>query len=187
MGDNGTRPAMNNQFASDGDAQMVVAVDVTNQGSDSGLMQPMYDAVVNQYGVVPEAYLVDGGFSKKEDITHVETAGTMVYAPLYAEVKQLKAGKDPYAARPGDSPQMVAHRARMGTQDGKRKYQERAGIAEYPNADCRNRVLTQFRVRGLAKAKAQAFWHVLAFNRMRMRTLRCPQRGQSFLEILMGI
>lgn len=187
MGDNGTRPAMNVQFASDGDAQMVVAVDVTNQGSDSGLMQPMYDAVVNQYGVVPEAYLVDGGFSKKEDITHVETAGTMVYAPLYAEDKQIKAGKDPYAARPGDSPQMVAHRARMGTQDGKRKYQERAGIAEYPNADCRNRGLTQFRVRGLAKAKAQALWHVLAFNWMRMRTLRCPQRGQSFLEILMGI
>lgn len=186
MGDNGTRPAMNVQFASDGDAKIVVSVDVTNQGSDSGLMRPMYDKVVNQYGVKPDAYLADGGFSKKEDVTHVEAAGTSVYAPLYAEEKQLEAGKNPYAARPGDSPGMSAHRARMGTEAGKTKYRERAGIAEYPNADCRNRGLTQFRVRGLIKAKAQALWHVLAFNWMRMRTLRCPLRDRSYLELVMG-
>lgn len=187
MGDNGTRPAMNVQFASDGDAQLVVAVDVTNQGSDSGLMKPMYDEVVDQYGVTPDAYLVDGGFSKKEDVTHVEKAGTSVYAPLYAEDQQLEAGKDPYAARTGESEQMSAYRARMGTKEGKTKYKKRASIAEFPNAECRNRGLTQFRVRGLAKAKAQALWHVLAFNWMRMRNLRCLLRGQSFLEILMGI
>jgi hypothetical protein len=75
----------------------------------------------------------------------------------------------------------------MGTQEGKAKYQERASIAEYPNADCRNRGLTQFRVRGLVKAKAQALWHALAFNWKRMPTLRCPLPSQSFLEILMGI
>jgi hypothetical protein len=43
-------------------------------------------------------------------------------------------------------------------QAGKTKYKERAAIAAFPHADCRNRVLTQFRVRGLVKAKAQALW-----------------------------
>lgn len=85
-----------------------------------------------------------------------------MFAPLYAEAKQQAAGQDPYAARPNESPEMVAHRARMGTDEGKSKYRERAKIAEFPNADYRNRGLTQFRVRGLVKAKAQTLWHVLA-------------------------
>ena len=186
MGDNGTRPALNVQFASDGEAQLVIAVDVTSQGSDSGLLQPLYDQVVEQYDVVPESYLVDGGFSKKEDITYVESEGTSVYAPLYAEERQLAEGKDPYAPRANEGPELTAHRVRMGTDEGKAKYKERAKIAEFPNADCRNRGLTQFRVRGLVKAKAQTLWHVLAFNLLRMLKLRCPLRNQSYLEVVMA-
>lgn len=186
MGDGGTRPAMNVQFASDGDAQVIVSVDVTSQGSDSGLMQPMYDDVCDRYGVVPEDYLVDGGFGKKDDITHVEQNQTKVYAPLYAEEKLLAEGDDPYAPRPKESPEMTAHRQRMGTTEAKDKYKRRAAIAEFPNADCRNRGLTQFRVRGLAKAKAQTLWHALAYNFMRMRNLVCPLREMSYLEIVMA-
>lgn len=186
MGDGGTRPAMNVQFASDGDAQMIVSVDVTSQGSDAGLMQPMYDDVCARYDVVPDDYLVDGGFGKKDDITHVEEKGTQVYAPLYAEDKQLAAGEDPYAPRPKESSQMTAHRQRMGTPEAKEKYKRRAAIAEFPNADCRNRGLTQFRVRGLAKAKAQTLWHALAYNFMRMRNLVCPLREMSYLEVVMA-
>lgn len=186
MSDHGTRPAMNVQFASDGDAKMVVAVDVSSQGSDNGLMKPMYDDVAARYGVTPEEYLVDGGFSKKEDITHVEKQGSAVLAPLYAEQKQLDEGKDPYAAREKESAEMTAHRARMGTPEAKASYKRRSAIAEYPNADCRNRGLTQFRVRGLVKAKAQALWHVLAFNLLRMKNLYCPLREQSYLEVVMG-
>jgi transposase len=186
MGDNGFRPAINVQFASDGDKQLVVSVDVTSQGSDSGLMKPMYDDICERYDVVPENYLVDGGFSKKDDVTEVEKNGTQVYAPLYNEKKQLDSGEDPYAPRKGESPEMTAHRARMGTEEGKAMYKRRSAIAEFPNADCRNRGLIQFRVRGLAKAKAQTLWHVLAFNFMRMRTLVCPRSGRSYLQVIMG-
>lgn len=186
MGDNGTRPAMNVQFASDGDAQMIVAAEVTSQGSDNGLMKPMYDDVAERYDVTPKEYLVDGGFAKKEDITHVEKQGTEVLAPLYAEQKQLEEGKDPYAARANESAEMTAHRERMGTAEAKASYKRRSAIAEYPNADCRNRGLTQFQVRGLVKAKAQTLWHVLAFNLLRMKNLYCSLREQSYLEVVMG-
>ena len=81
---------------------------------------------------------------------------------------------------------MTAHRQRMGTPEAKEKYKRRAAIAEFPNADCRNRGLTQFRVRGLAKAKAQTLWHVLAYNFMRMRNLVCPLRELSYLEVVMA-
>jgi transposase len=185
MGDQGFRPAMNVELASDGDAQMVVCVDVTSQGSDSGLMKPMYDDVCQTYGVTPKQYLVDGGFSKKEDIEHLENEGTEVYAPLYREKQQIDQGKNPYAANPKEGAGMTAHRARMGTAEAKWIFRDRPKIAEFPNADCRNRGLTQFRVRGLAKAKAQTLWHVLVFNYLRMKSLVCPRRELSYLEIVM--
>jgi len=171
MADGGTRPAMNVQFASDGDAQMIVAVEVTSQGSDSGLMGPMYKKIRRDYSPTPDKYLVDGGFTHRDDVTKLEADGTHVYAPLYQEEKQLEQGKNPYAGKPGDSAEMAAFRVRMGTQEAKDIYKRRAAIAEFPNADCRNRGLTQFRVRGLVKAKAQALWHVLAFNFCRMLKL----------------
>jgi transposase len=186
MGDSGFRPALNVQLASDGDRQLVVAVEVTSQGSDSGLLKPMYDDVCERYGVVPQDYLVDGGFSKQEDITALEQNGTHVYAPLHNEEQQRKKGQDPHAPRPGESAEMTAHRARMGTAEAKEKYRRRSAIAEFPHADCRNRGLTQFRVRGLVKAEAQALWHVLAYNLMRLRKLWCELRGQSYLEVLMA-
>jgi transposase len=185
MGDNGTRPALNVQFASDADAQLIIAVDVTSQGSDAGLLRPMYDAVQRQYGVKPHGYLVDGGFGKKEDVTYVEGEGTKVYAPLYAEQKQLDKGEDPYAPRADESPEMSAHRQRMGTPEGKAQYARRGATAEFPNAFCRNTGLYQFRVRGRRKTKAQALWHAFAYNFMRLLNLTCPQRKMNYLEILM--
>lgn len=185
MGDHGTRPAMNVQFASDADTQLIVSVDVTSQGSDAGLLRPMYDTVSQQYGVIPEAYMVDGGFGKKDDVTYVERRGTKVYAPLYAEQKQLDKGEDPYAPRHNESAEMTAHRQRMGTSEGKAVYARRGATAEFPNAYCRNTGLYQFRVRGRVKTKAQALWHALAYNFTRLLNLTCSQRNKSYLEILM--
>lgn len=85
MADGGTRPAMNVQFASDGEAQMIIAVELTSQGSDSGLMGPMYEKIRKDYSPTPGRYLVDGGFTHRDDVTQLEAAGTKVYAPLYQE------------------------------------------------------------------------------------------------------
>ncbi len=167
MSDGGFRPAFNVQFASDAETRVIVAVEVTNQGTDSGLMQPMHEQVQQDYDVTPKAYLVDGGFAKLSDVTALEQAGTAVHAPLPCEQKHLAAGKDPYAPKSGDTAEMAAFRTRMGTPAAKERYRWRCSVAEFPNADCRNRGLTQFRIRGLAKAMSQTLWHVLAFNFLR--------------------
>lgn len=185
MADGGIRPALNVQFVSDGDAQVIVTVDVTSQGSDAGLLRPRYDDVCARYGVVPQNYLADGGFYKQEDVLHVEREGTQVHAPFYGEAKQRAAGQDPYAARSGEDPALTAYRQRRGTPEGQAVYQRRAAIAEFPHADCRNRGLHQFRVRGRAKAKAQALWHALTFNFLRFGRLVCDVRKRTYLEVLM--
>lgn len=82
MGDGGFRPAYNVQFATDGDARMIVAVDVTNNGSDGGQLAPLHEHVCQRYGKVPDNYTVDGGFSTVEDITAVEQRGSRVAAPM---------------------------------------------------------------------------------------------------------
>lgn len=179
MGDGGFRPALNVQFASDGDSRLIIGVDVVSAGADQGQMGPVHQKVCDDYGKTPGDYLVDGGFSAKDDIVQLEKRGTKVHGVIQNERKQLDAGQDPYAAKQGDAPEMQAFRSRMGTEEGKEKYAQRASIAEFPNAECRNRGLTQFRVRGRLKAKAQTLWYVLAHNFNRFRHLAC-------LEVVMA-
>jgi transposase len=168
MGDGGFRPAYNVQFATDGDARVIVGVDVTNAGNDHGEMTPMHDQIHERYGQYPDQYQVDCGFSTKEDITELEQRGTTVYAPIHGEERMKKKGTNPYTPKRGDSPEMIRFRARMGTDEAKETYKRRPSIAEFPNAVCRNHGLQQFRVRGLKKVKVVALWHALTFNLLRM-------------------
>lgn len=171
MADGGFRPAYNVQFASDGDAQVIVGVDVTNSGSDAGQMSPMHDRLQRRYGRTPGRYLVDGGFVTHQEVTVLDQRGTPVYAPIPAEERMRTLGHDPYARQEKDTDQSFAFRQRMATEEAKELYKRRSAIAEYPNADCRNRGLQQFRVRGLAKVKVVALWHAVAFNVRRMISL----------------
>lgn len=171
MGDGGFRPAANVQFATDTASQVITGVDVTGRGSDQGEMAPMVEQHHERYGSYPKDVLVDGGFNKKEDIDAVSAPekGCVVYAPV---PKPKKEGRDRYEPLPGDSPALGQWRQRMGTDEAKEIYKERAATAECVNAIARNRGLRQFTVRGLEKIKTVTLWYVLAHNMMRAHTLR---------------
>jgi transposase len=171
MANGGYRPAYNVQLGSDGDARLIVSVDVTNSGSDSGKMGTMHEDIQQRYDKTPEKYLVDCGFNSKDDITQLERRGTEVYAPIHSEQKMLERGNDPYSKQEGDSAEMVTFRQRMKTEEAKAFYKQRPSLAEFPNAEFRNRGLGQFRVRGLARVKATALLHAITFNFMRMSKL----------------
>ncbi len=173
MGDGGFRPAYNVQFATDGDTRVIVGVDVTNNGSDGGQMAPMHEKICDRYGKVPTRYTVDGGFTTIADVTAVEQRGSQVLGPIHAEERLRANGKDPHARQRRDTDEMFAFRQRMAREDAKELYKQRPSVAEFPNAECRNRGLHQFRVRGLAKVKAVALWHAITFNFMRMINLGC--------------
>lgn len=175
MGDGGFRPAYNVQFATDGDARMIVSVDVTNSGSDRGQMQPMYADIQQRYDKSPKRYLVDGGFATKDDITALEKCGCQVFAPVQREEQMRQKRQDPYARRSGDTDEMFEFRQRMATDQAKEVFKQRPSIAEFPNAECRNRGLHQFLVRGLEKVKAATLWYAITFNFQRMVHLGCVQ------------
>jgi transposase len=173
MPDGGTRPAYNVQFATAAGSFVIVGVDVTNSGSDGGQMQPMVEQIVKRYQQAPEEYLADGGFSTLADIEQVTNdQNTKVYTPVKDEEKKRAAGTDPFAPLPKDSAAVAEWRCRMGTQEAKDIYAQRAATAECSNAQARNRNLYQFRVRGLQKVKAVALWFALAHNVLRTLVLR---------------
>lgn len=174
MANGGYNPAYNVQFSTDTATQVIVGVDVTNQGTDAGQMAPMIEQIVDRTHVRPPEVLADGGFSTKEDIQqlNVPEQGYKVYAPVKEEEKQRQKGQDPFAPRPGESPELTEWRTRMGTDEAKAIYKERASTAECVNALARQRGLQQFPVRGLEKVRAIAILYVLAHNVRRWGTLR---------------
>jgi transposase/IS5 family transposase len=175
MGDGGFRPAFNVQLATDTQTQIITGVDVTNSGGDQGKLAPMVEQHDERYQEKPKEMLVDGGFTKKEDIEKVEQAGTTVYAPVQASKDPER---DPHTPRLDDTPKVAEWRQRMATAEAKEIYKERASTAECVNAHTRNRGLYQFRVRGLAKVKAVVLIYVLAHNLMRAATLRAERENQ---------
>jgi Transposase DDE domain len=161
MPDGGFRPAFNLGFASDPRSTMIAAVTIDNTGSDKGQLRPMSEWLAAAYGQCPGEHLADGGFAKLADIEALAAAGVVVFAPV---PKPRDAARDPHAPRQGDGPGVAAWRQRMGSEAAKALYKERAATAECVNAQCRNRGLLRFLVRGLEKAKAVGLWHALAHN-----------------------
>jgi transposase len=171
MADGGTRPAYNVQLATTDETRLIVGWDVTNVGSDGGLMTPMVEQLERHFDRRPQEYLVDGGFSSKHDIEELQSHGTTAYTPIRDEENKRLKGQDPFAPLPGDSPIIAAWRQRMGTEAAQTIYKRRPSLAEFPNAVFRNRGLKQFLVRGLNRVKAVTLWQVLAFNFTRIRSL----------------
>jgi transposase len=159
MADGGFRPAYNVQVASVAGEQIVVAVDVTNNGSDGGLMRPMLEQVQAQTGGLPKRHVVDGGFTNFDDIEWAHGKGTEVFCPP----KKPKKGADPYKVRPGDGPGTSAWRGRMGSEEGKAQYAIRV-ICELIHARWRNWDLRQVTVRGVEKVRAVVLLYAFTNN-----------------------
>jgi transposase len=171
MGDGGFRPAYNVQFATDGDSRVIVGADVTNSGSDRGEMAPMHEKIVSTYGKTPSRELVDSAFATKEDVRTVEQSGTEVYSTVHGEESMKKRGTDPFARQRGDSEEYAAFRQRMSKEESQEIYKQRPSIAEFPNAECRNRGCRLLRVRGLDKVKSVMLLYASTFNLLRMMNL----------------
>jgi transposase len=159
MADGGFRPGYNVQVVSAAGEQIVVGLDITNVGSDRGLMRPMLERSRPRTGRLPGRHLVDGGFGSAEDIEWAHDQGIEVFCPP----TQSKHGTDPYLPRRNDGPGVLAWRARMASEAGKAQYKLRS-ICECIHARWRNWDLRQLTVRGLEKGRAVVLWYALTNN-----------------------
>jgi transposase len=167
MPDGGFRPAYNMQIASVAGEQITVAVDVSTSSSDRGLARPMLEKIAATYGELPSNHLVDGGFSKNDDIEWAHGAGVAMLCPPIIN----KHNTDPFAPRQDDGPGISAWRKRMQGEAGKATYRKRS-IHECINARFRQWGLLQLTVRGRAKALIVLTWYALANNLLQGERLR---------------
>lgn len=165
MADGGFRPAYNVQLNTDVDSRVIVGVAVTNVGTDMQQMEPMLEQTEKRTGRRPHEHLVDGGFTKLEAIDAATEAGTCVYAPVPTPRVE---GIDPHEPKLNDSDAIAEWRIRMGTEEAKEIYKQRASTAETVNADLRcHRGLDRLLVRGTDKVTCVALWAAITYNMLR--------------------
>jgi len=166
LADGGFRPAYNMQIIPAPRGQVIVAVDIDTTGSDRGLARPALerlDAAARR----PSDFLVDGGFTKNDDIEWAHANGIRLWCPPV----HSKHRTDPYAPLPDDQPGVADWRQRMASEPGKALYKQRA-TAECPHAWARRMGLSRLLVRGKDKARAVLLWFALAHNMLRAFALR---------------
>jgi transposase len=160
----GYEPAFNVQTATDIDSGLIVAVLVSEQASDNGLLLPMVEQAKANLGTAPEQVLSDSGYSDAGDVQALETAKIEVLMPPKYERKEKEQGKDPYARKRRDSAEIAVWRERMGTEAARARYSRRAPVAEGVHAQQSNRGWKRFRLRGLVKARVEALWQAVVHN-----------------------
>jgi len=164
MPDGGFRPGFNVQHAVAGDEhggpRTVVAMQVTNLGSDLGSLVPMVNQIQQRTGVRPGALLADAGHATHDDLRTLEALG----------VRALVSVPKP-SQRPGPhadhSPEIERWRERMTLEENIRLYRSRAGLVELVNAHFKSHHdLAGVLVRGLTKVTTVALLTGIAFNLM---------------------
>jgi hypothetical protein len=181
MPNGGFNPAVNVQLAVDTESRAIVAVDVSNEGSDSvGLSEPLRQQVEDRVGnsggggqqqqqqqqQKVQEHLIDGGYMRIEDIERAHEQGVALFMPPKPARTPGNRGRE-LQPKPGDAEAILAWKQRMNSAAGQAIYKQRAATSETVNADLlRHRGLLQLTVRGLGKAKCVALWCALAYNVM---------------------
>jgi transposase len=166
MPDGGFRPAYNLQVATDEDSQVILGVAVDTTGNDAGQAPPGLEQVVRRTGRLPEAYLIDGSFGTREDITALECRGVTVYAPTRSP-RNITSGRTRAEPRRDDTPEVARWRERMETEEAKEIYKGRAATSECVNAHARRHGLTQLLVRGTDKVLSVLLLVAITHNLLR--------------------
>jgi len=161
----GFRPAYNVQFATTNLGKAIIAVAVTNSGTDQLQTFPMLKQVEEKYGQIPEKWLQDGGYNNEEEL--VKVGRKYKTCTIYMPVKETVRNRgNLYSRFSTDDVITGDFRERMGTEEAKEIYKERAATAEHVNAQARNRGLQQFLVRGLEKVRAVSLLYAVTQNMM---------------------
>lgn len=164
MANGGFSPAYNVQLAADVASKLIVGINISNSGTDAGLLSPMHQQVVNRFNIKPKNWLADGGFTDHADIESI--------CENNSECKVVVPVKNPhlpesYLPKKNDSKVIKEWRTNMGTIEMKKVYKDRASTSELVNAHARNRGLQQFVVKGFEKVMSTMLIFAITHNMVR--------------------
>lgn len=179
MPDASFRLAYNLIVAAAPQQQVIVAIEPSERRSEAGLAQPMVEDIARRYGARPRRLLVDTRLATAAEI--VTLAGhadgpTLVYSPPPPERDDIKPAslRKRQRRRKAEPPALAEWRQRMASAAGKLVYGRRK-LIEPVHARLKNCNWRRLALRGLAKIRAEALLHAIAYNICRGHALRLAQ------------
>ncbi len=122
----GFQQCYNAQAVVEGENQLVVGAEVTDNASDQGQLVPMVDAVAQAYGETPAQVLADTGYCNERDLEELEERDIDGYVALAREGKAAPTvDKEEYPAK-------ARMAEKLASEDGRRRYARRKWQAEAP-------------------------------------------------------
>lgn len=162
----GYQQCFNGQLAVDEDFQMIVANQLTNNGSDRGALMEILDHLGATLEAQPEQVLADSGYRRDADFLTLEARGIDAYISLGKEGAQagkFDCEKYPATQRMSD---------KLSTPEGRERYRDRKHIVEAVNGWIKQVLgFRQFSVRGLRGASGEWDLVCMATNLRRMSRL----------------
>lgn len=155
--DGGFVQAYNAQAAVDGEAQVIVAAEVTNVSPDQGHLAPMVAKVKRNTGRAPKVVTADAGYWSEEAVREVGGAGV---AEVYVAVRRDRHSRRPEPPPRGRIPRSLSPKERMArklrTKKGREAYARRKAIVEPVFGQIKAaRGIRSFLLRGLEKVRGE--------------------------------
>lgn len=178
----------NAQAAVDGQGQIIVAADVTNEQTDRAQLVPMLEQVEQNLGAKPEKVTADTAYYSPTQVWSPRLTGIDLYVKpddpprRYQQPKATASAPDPppppkrkRKLRCGDGPAGIPRiehlRAKLATPEGQAIYRKRREVVEPVFGQIKQgRRLRQFLLRGLAKAKAE--WRLICLTHNLLKLYR---------------
>jgi transposase len=163
----GFQQCYNAQAVVEGENQLVIGAEVTDNASDQGQLIPMIDAAATVCGETPDQVLADAGYGNEKDLRELEKRGIDGYVALARE------GKAPAKVDPDEYPARARMAEKLVTEEGRRRYARRKWQAEAPIGWIKEAMgFRRFSFRGLEKVQAEWTLVCLALNIKRLHTLQ---------------
>ena len=169
----------NAQIAVDGEAQVIVAAEVTQQSNDKQQLVPMVEQVKQNVGAQPQAVSADNGYWNGKQVGEVQGRGI----DLHVATGKQKYG-DPSTAGDEDAMESTAEaglmeqmKQKLKTQAGQDLYRMRKAIVEPVFGQIKEwRGFRRFLLRGLQKVRAE--WKLICLTHNLLKLFRSGRAWQ---------
>jgi len=146
----------NCQAAVDGESQVIVAADITQETNDKKQAAPMLEQVLANAGVAPKNTLMDSGYFSEENIGKLDKLNTDVFMPPDRKEHGKKTPAAPHGRIPGTLSVADRMRRKLQTKAGRAIYAKRKEIVEPVFGQIKQaRGFRQFLLRGKEKVKGE--------------------------------
>jgi transposase len=163
----------NAQLAVDGQAQIIVAVDVTQQSTDNDQLAPMLEQTERNAGARPQAASADTGYWNPEQVEKIQAQGI----DLHVATGKQKHGEtsQPIQGEPIDASVELSLRERMrqklASQAGREVYRMRKAIVEPVFGQIKEcRGFRRFSLRGLVNVRGE--WKLVCLTHNLLKLFR---------------